>query len=217
MRNRKYIFASIVLFIFLLTGCKSYKYEPGRDTLAHFGADAKYQIWRIPPYRLENLETNKIIEPVVQKYYEKGEYAYFVGMKGYTVINLNTGEIKQSKDINSFIENHKDIFNNKNFKKIYDEEFVELTLSIFTTDKNYTFNGGQLYLGYSPSDTVTKDFLYSNKDDVINKTFNEWFANHEDSWINDGMCENLRNYLNEKIPQISIKKLYTDNFSSGNN
>lgn len=217
MRNKKFMLVAVLMFTFLLGGCTSSKYAPGRDTLACFGDDAKYQIWRVPPYTLENLETDQIIEPVVQKYYKKGKYAYFVGLKGYTVIELDSEEIQQGKNIDLFSEQHKDVFYNKNFKKIQEEEFIELTLDRFTTENQYVFLSGQLYLGYSPTDAVTKDFLTSNKNDIINKTFKEWFASHEESWMNAHGKDDFQEYLNERFPEVSIEKMYMRDFASGHN
>ena len=93
-------FGFIVLIgaIFLLIGCKEYKYNPGRDTLAYFGNEAKYQIWRIEPYPLEDMESKEIIDDGVYRYAKNEDNVYIIGMEGYTVINLNKNEYKQSKE-----------------------------------------------------------------------------------------------------------------------
>ena len=118
-------FGFIVLIgaIFLLIGCKEYKYNPGRDTLAYFGNEAKYQIWRIEPYPLEDMESKEIIDDGVYRYAKNEDNVYIIGMEGYTVINLNESDIE--------------VFESNKFKEVSDKEYIKLPIEKFIDNRGY--------------------------------------------------------------------------------
>ncbi|WP_461206735.1 hypothetical protein [Clostridium sp. DL1XJH146] len=206
MKN-KYLISLLAILIFLLSGCENYKYPPGRDTRDYWGCDAEYQII------YEGLCNNKddsIIEPVIHKYYTSGYYVYITGSKGYTILNWKTGEIKQNFDLNLFTDGEKEIFSNNSATIITEEEYLEFKLDNFTNKNGFQFTEIVICLGYSPEDTKTKDFLLTNKDEIINKTIYEWFDNNYDATKLDDTPEYLQgqlaDYLMIEIPDISIQK-----------
>lgn len=132
-------FGFIVLIgaIFLLIGCKEYKYNPGRDTLAYFGNEAKYQIWRIELYPLEDMESKEIIDDGVYRYAKNEDNVYIIGMEGYTVINLNKNEYKQSKELETFNESDIEVFESNKFKEVSDKEYIKLPIEKFIDNRGY--------------------------------------------------------------------------------
>lgn len=113
-------------------------YEDGRNTIMSFGARKEFEIVKFasekyrqltPPgtrWCLFDRDNNKSIEPDIEGYYcspcvykkdGKGyecasPYVYTKGEKGYTKLNYETAEIKQSQDITDFSEEDQEIFKN---------------------------------------------------------------------------------------------------------
>lgn len=111
-------------------------YEDGRNTIMSFGTRKQFEIVKFASgeYRqltplgirwcLFDRDNNKSIDPDIEGYhcspcvYEKdgkgyeceSPYVYTKGKNGYTKLNFETAEIKQSQDISDFSEEDQEIF-----------------------------------------------------------------------------------------------------------
>lgn len=200
----KKCFEFIVLIgaVFLLIGCKEYKYNPGRDTLAYFGDEAKYQIWRIEPYQLEDMENNEIIEEGVYSYKRKGDKVYIIGMEGYTVINLNNYEYNQSKELEAFHKNDVEVFESNKFKEVSDREYIKVPIeNIIDNSGNYT-DKCYFLMGYNKKDNVSKEYLQTNEN-ILREKIRIYFI--ENSVEDNEVDEKLMNYINKEIPELKLK------------
>lgn len=54
---------------------------------------------------------NEDVDYDVKSYQKLGFYVYVIGSKGYTKLNYETAEVKQSKDLSGLSEEDKEIFN----------------------------------------------------------------------------------------------------------
>ena len=92
-------------------------YSDGRHTIVSFG-NKKFSIEK----GVWDGETTKCLIDrkksgpeatidYIEKYKEVLSYVYTLGEKGYTKLNYDTGEVIQSKNINDFSEEDKEIFN----------------------------------------------------------------------------------------------------------
>ena len=92
-------------------------YSDGRNTIVSFG-NKKFSIEK----GVWDGETTKCLIDrkksgpeatidYIEKYKEVLSYVYTIGEKGYTKLNYDTGEIIQSKNIDDFSEEDKEIFN----------------------------------------------------------------------------------------------------------
>ncbi|MDO4477317.1 MAG: hypothetical protein Q4B93_05130 [Clostridia bacterium] len=92
-------------------------YSDGRHTIVSFG-NKKFSIEK----GVWDGETTKCLIDrkksgpeatidYIEKYKEVLSYVYTLGEKGYTKLNYDTGEVIQSKNINDFSEEDKNIFN----------------------------------------------------------------------------------------------------------
>lgn len=190
-----------------LSGCTNYKYEPGRDTRGYWGKDAQYQIIHGGNYRLINLETNITIDPYIHKYFQDGDIVYFNGSKGYTILNPQTGEIKQNICIDYFSNEEKEIYKYKEFTMLTPEEYMEFQIEKMTTKNHYSILEMKIYLAYDPNDEITKNYLLTNDQKKVNKVIMEWLDNNYETskFMNDKT--ELLNYLNKEIPQIHISRV----------
>ena len=117
--SRKISIILILLSIIILQGCTSYKFTPGKDTIAYFGNDARYQILSVGTYGLADLQEQKNIESDVYRYYEDKPNVYVVGIQGYTILNYDTSEIKHSIELKDFSDAEVKIFNSeRKFRKL---------------------------------------------------------------------------------------------------
>ena len=89
-----------------------YEYPPGRDTKDIFG-NGKYQIIRGPAgsrYSLSCYDSLEYIDRNVYKYREIKPYVYTIGSEGYTVLNYETDEIVQEKELKNLPYEYQNIF-----------------------------------------------------------------------------------------------------------
>ena len=108
-----------------ITSCQKQKYPSGRDTYESFG-DGTFQILR--PIGIADLQEDgynlwehgnpTAIEDKIYKYKEISPFVYFVGLKGYTVLNYETGKFVQNKDLNSFPQDQQKVFKEEKFKTL---------------------------------------------------------------------------------------------------
>lgn len=83
----------------------------GKDTYALFG-DGRFVILSGGNLGLYDRLDDSEIEPHVYGYSEVGQYVYIKGQCGYTKLNYNSGEVKQSEDITDFSNEDALIFDN---------------------------------------------------------------------------------------------------------
>ena len=99
-------------------------YSDGRKTIRSFGARKEFAILRFSLDKNEQTtfkkarlslydrDNSKSLEMDIEKYKEMSPCLYVIGnKKGYTKLNYETGEIIQSKNIDDFSEEDKEIFN----------------------------------------------------------------------------------------------------------
>ena len=99
-------------------------YSDGRKTIESFGHTKRFAILRgvrvdeqgniqkNNRWFLFDQKENKSIDHDIEGYRRVSPYVYTKGEKGYTKLNFETAEIKQSKDINEFSEEDQEIFKN---------------------------------------------------------------------------------------------------------
>ena len=58
-------------------------------------------------------------------------------MEGYTVINLNKNEYKQSKELETFNESDIEVFESNKFKEVSDKEYIKLPIEKFIDNRGY--------------------------------------------------------------------------------
>lgn len=109
----------IVMSIFIIltfVSCQEEGEYPkyGRDTVAYFG-DARFVV--LVGYKGENKywdfydqKDNKGRIDIIDNYKDIKPFAYTIGEKGYTKVNYESGDLKQSKDLDEFDDNAKEIF-----------------------------------------------------------------------------------------------------------
>ncbi|MDO4477315.1 MAG: hypothetical protein Q4B93_05120, partial [Clostridia bacterium] len=98
-------------------------YSDGRKTLRSFGARKQFAIIRFSLDKNEQTtfkkarlslydrDNSKSLERNIEKYKEISPCLYVIGnKKGYTKLNYDTGEVIQSKNIDDFSEEDKEIF-----------------------------------------------------------------------------------------------------------
>ena len=99
-------------------------YSDGRKTIRSLGARKQFAILRFSLDKdeqttfkkarlsLYDRDNSKSLEMDIEKYEEISPCLYVIGnKKGYTKLNYDTGEVIQSKNINDFSEEDKEIFN----------------------------------------------------------------------------------------------------------
>ena len=99
-------------------------YSDGRKTIRSFGARKEFAILRFSLDKdeqttfkkarlsLYDRDNSKSLEMDIEKYKEISPCLYVIGnKKGYTKLNYETGEVIQSKNIDDFSEEDKEIFN----------------------------------------------------------------------------------------------------------
>lgn len=99
-------------------------YSDGRKTIRSFGARKEFAILRFSIDKNEQTtfkkarlslydrDNSKSLERDIEKYKEISPCLYVIGnKKGYTKLNYDTGEVIQSKNIDDFSEEDKNIFN----------------------------------------------------------------------------------------------------------
>ncbi len=99
-------------------------YSDGRKTIRSFGARKEFAIIRFSLGKNEQTtfkkvrlslydrDNSKSLEMDIEKYKEISPCLYVIGnKKEYTKLNYETGEVIQSKNINDFSEEDKEIFN----------------------------------------------------------------------------------------------------------
>lgn len=98
-------------------------YSDGRKTIRSFGARKEFAILRFSLDKNEQTtfkkarlslydrDNSKSLERDIEKYEEISPYLYVIGnKKGYTKLNYDTGEVIQSKNIDDFSKEDKEIF-----------------------------------------------------------------------------------------------------------
>lgn len=109
--------------IFAFSGCKLFKTDNspypdgGRDTVAQFG-DRRFMVLRgeAEPYSkviewtLYDNKTNDSIDNSIDNFKEVKPYVYTIGSEGYTKLNYETGQLKQSKTLSDFSVDDQKIF-----------------------------------------------------------------------------------------------------------
>ena len=98
-------------------------YSDGHKTIRSFGARKEFAILRFSIDKNEQTtfkkarlslydrDNSKSLERDIEKYEEISPCLYVIGnKKGYTKLNYETGEVIQSKNINDFSEEDKEIF-----------------------------------------------------------------------------------------------------------
>lgn len=109
----------LVISLFMIISCGTNYSVDGKDVLDYLG-DGRFQFLRAydsdnKKYTIlmdesnENINTN-YIETKVYDYKVKSNFAYILGEKGYTKINVKSGDIKQSTNINDFNDDDIKIF-----------------------------------------------------------------------------------------------------------
>ncbi len=121
--KKNIISAFIILFLitlgsYLLLNDDSPYPKGGRDTVVEFG-DRRFVILKgykpseegnVKYYLLYDQKTDETIEYEIYNYKIEKPYAYTVGYNGYTKLNYNTGEYKQSIDLSAFNKDDQEIF-----------------------------------------------------------------------------------------------------------
>ena len=97
-------------------------YQDGRKTIQSFGSRKEFAILRgirvdeqgniqkeSVRWSLYNRDTSKDIDYDITAYIHESPCVYTMGEKGYTKLNYETGEVKQSQDILEFSEGEREI------------------------------------------------------------------------------------------------------------
>lgn len=214
MRKNKWskIIALLVIGLVLITGYRIVnwhepKYMGGRDTLDKFGEDNEYQIWRIPPYRLDDMESEKTIESIVYRYYEKGKSLYVEGISGYSVIDIKNHEISHYDGYGNLPKEYLEVFENKNFKEVQKVRFKRIECKDIVDKNGGVIGNDEFYLGYDKDDEATKVFLEENSQAISDEIRNYYKYEFNGSLDEFGKTELLINYIMKKF-NMDIKEIH---------
>lgn len=186
------------------------KYMSGRDTLDKFGKDNEYQMWRIPPYRLEDMENKKDIEDIVYRYYESRNLLYVEGFSGYYVIDVKNHKISNYHGEGDIPKEHLEIFKNKKFKEVQTIRFKKIECKDIVEKNGGAIGSNQFYLGYDKYDESTKEVLEENSQ-AISNCIRDYYKYEFDGSINQfSKTDLLVNYIMEKF-SVDIKDIYLSN------
>jgi hypothetical protein len=114
------MFIIITIIASILISCEKSGYTrnfpSGKDTMKYFG-DGTFQILRDSENKTNELFNNRsdntfnrVVEPNVKDYVQIKEKVYVFGEKGYTILNLDTFDVKQSQSLDGFSEEEQKIF-----------------------------------------------------------------------------------------------------------
>ncbi|WP_461613894.1 hypothetical protein [Clostridium sp. Marseille-QA1073] len=118
----------IFIFISILTPKGKYSSSVGKDTIAYFGKDYRYQICTVYSYKKEynlyDLETSDTIARNITKYIDidKMKTAFIVGQESfkdiYIVIDYENNKIERFNDLSEMSTIYRNTFTEKEFKII---------------------------------------------------------------------------------------------------
>lgn len=122
----------IALFMLLLNFCINHdinesQYWFGRDTYLYLG-NGRFQILETNDYYfITDEESSLPIENKIYRYYndKENKILYSEGECGYTVINYETEEVQQYRELLEYDSNIQDIFNKKSFIKLIENSIKE--------------------------------------------------------------------------------------------
>ena len=148
------------------------KYGMGRDTEAYFGRDAEYHLIRNGIYTLIDQVNDKVVEPIVYRYYYKNKMAYVEGVTGFSIIDVKKLEVYHYDREAEMTQEALDIFENNNFKEVQNLRFNKFEFDKITTKDDGVIGNTEIYLGYNKNDLKTKEFLDNNYDLVVDEIKN---------------------------------------------
>lgn len=134
LQNKKYIFSFNIVLCLLIAGCQTSgyiepKYPIGKDTIKFFG-DTTFQIQKDPTgdHVLIKEPKGSVVDKHIYAYKQIENLVYTWGKRGYTIVNLDTYQVKQFRDYNGYTkEEIKNFFHKKIDNLILLDKFTDFT------------------------------------------------------------------------------------------
>ena len=121
MRHKKLVLHLFPLSSLLLMSCsietQKMKYPPGKDTIHSF-SDGTFSVGRFPSdVKLLNSEKQEAVDSYISMYRDIPPFAYVIGLK-YTVLNYQSGEIRQFQNLDDIPNDLKKVFVEKSLFEV---------------------------------------------------------------------------------------------------